>query len=1310
MYEAMAEISNTTVHKVWKRRKAGRPSPVLGVILHGEEAILCGPTGERPPIIRIGDKRQAERLCIVALEQPDRHSAIRYLVGAIPTLETGLAGILNEGLLSSHELLCGTRSRSDWQKACETSDSVLNKRWGDVLDNLGFSKEPLDNLTLLLRSDEERTALAVMLEERETPEGDSVRFNSLSPLSYALNKADKEKLDWVIMLQADRIRLYATRNIGVARRSRTEAFVECQPALLSESNIGLFWLLFSASALTQQGSLSQVLDQSRRFAGRLADKLRERIYDLVVPSLALGIATARDLGKPTSADLSLTYEMALTVLFRLLFIAYAEDRDLLPYKGNEFYRRRSLKQKAQELAKLATEDASSAGIHHWEETSQLWCAVSEGNSEWGVPAYNGAMFSVDPEVSRAGAELVGIRLENSYFMEVLRGLLLIDTPEGVYAPVDFRSLGVREFGTIYEGLLQSELSLAEQDLTLDKKGAYVPATAESKAIVKKGEIYLHDRSGTRKHSGSYYTPEIVVEHLLEEALISALNRHFEHLREKDETEAAERFFNFRVADIAMGSGHFLVAAIDLMEIRMARELEDRPLPGVRAELADLREVARKSLGELGESLLIDDSLLLRRQIARRCIYGVDANPLSVQLARLSIWIHTFVPGLPLSFLDHNLVRGNSVVGVGDMDDIGKKLKPGGSLLPDDTDQLLGEARAPLRRLANSRDMTVIDIEASRKNMEEAEAAIKDTEALCDLITAHPISDSERIRTFQFSNWKEKRKGILRSAEFKEARKDLSGIDAFHFPVRFPEVFLEESPGFDVIIGNPPWQEATVEKLAFWARHFPGLRGLGSREQSLHMKELEEQRPDLKSLFESEQAELTGIRKFLTSSGNYLGMGKGDPDLYKAFCWRFWNLVRKDSGRLGVVLPRSALAAKGSEEFRREVMKGSKSLHLTMLLNKGKWVFPEVHPQYTMALCVIERGKPEPSSIHLNGPFRDATSFESSRKEFVVLGSAEVLSWSNSASLPLFPSSESIEVFREIRKSPSLLLPEHREGTWRARPDGEMHATNQVKDGLIDREVKECPEGFWPVYAGESFNLWTPDTDKRYGFANPEEVKKWLLKKRMKSGGQKSKKSAHSEFSPLHLANPETLPCNKARIAFRDITNRTNQRTVIACLVPPKVFLTNQGPYLLWPFGDEKDQAYLLGILSSIPLDWYARRFVETHLNFHVFNSLPVPRPERSCALWRRMVFLSATLAAVDERYSEWVSGIGIERTKLSEQERQCMIDQINAVAGHLYGLSESQMAHVFETFHAGWDFRSRLDNVLVHYRLWKDRIGENGTA
>lgn len=1294
---SQSKPATTTLQRAFKDRKGSRASPVLIVVTYPGGATLCGTGGDQPPVFHVQDISQAERLCDSALSLPDRNAAIRFLADAMPSLETQLPGISNEGLLSLHELTHGTRNRSDWGPAVERAKSVLGKSKKELLTALGFTCQRLDNLTELLSAGEERTALAVLLNEDELPEIGTGRFNNLSPISYALTKADKERLPWVVMVQGDRVRVYNTKNIGVGRRGRTETYVECQPSLLSSGDIGLLWLLFSAEALKEGGTINSILDESKRFAADIADRLRERIYEIVVPQLAMGIAKARNLTAPSKDDIALTYEMALTVLFRLLFIAYAEDRDLLPYKGNEAYRRRSLKQKAIELAKAESKHTPiSAGDHHWVETAQLWQAVSRGNKEWGVPAYDGTMFSSDAAVSKSGALIASITLPNQSFEVALRGLLLTDSEDTLYAPVDFRALSVREFGTIYEGLLESELSLAEQNLTMDKKGTYLPAGEAGPVFVNAGEIYLHDRSGARKSSGSYYTPDFAVEHLLDGALEPALDEHLERMTGLSDADRTEQFFDFRVADIAMGSGHFLVAAIDRIERRFALWLEENPTPGITRELQYLREAAKTELGELADTVVIEDGQLLRRMIARRCIYGVDLNAITVQLARLSIWIHTFVPGLPLSLLDHNLVHGNALVGVGSLDEIRKKFDEGaGTLFEVDADNLLGQAAEPLRKLAQLSDASVKDIEAGRALMEEARLKTLETKALCDLITAQPVSDDPRLKGYQFEDWERLKSEVQGSTVLRLARDILEPLTAMHFPIAFPEVFLGHSQGFNVILGNPPWETIKVEEQKFWSRHMPGLRAKSQADFKKLRDELYLTRPDLVRGLDEETERQLKLRKVLLS-GNFLGLATGDPDLYKAFSSRFANLIEAVFGAIGVVLPRAALASKGAEEFRKEMFAKLGQLKITTLINKGRWVF-DMEPRYTVALVCGGNGK-NPPEIILNGPFTSFDEFKSNAGKFEKLALTDLAEISPTFSLPMFPRSDSFEVFSQLCQSPAVSTDDG--FSWRARPDREMDSS--LQKNLMKISAEDSEAGLWPVFKGSSFKLWENDTGNYYSWAYVQQTLDWLQNKRSTSHAS-SRDGVHGEFALEVISNPETLPPLFPRIAFRKVCRSTDSRTMICSLVPPKVFLQDGAQYILFPRGTLKDQAYLLGVLSSIVLDWYARRFVEVNFNYYLFNQLPVPRPSKENVLWKRAVQLSGRLACSDERFVDWAAAVGVDYGPLDSDDKQDKIHELDAVVAHLYGLSEPQLVHVFETFHEGWHYEARLHEVLKHYHAWAGR-------
>ena len=432
---------------------------------------------------------------------------------------------------------------------------------------------------------------------------------------------------------------------------------------------------------------------------------------------------------------------------------------------------------------------------------------------------------------------------------------------------------------------------------------------------------------------------------------------------------------------------------------------------------------------------------MRRLIARRCVYGIDLNELSVELARLAVWIHTFVPGLPLSFLDHNLVHGNALVGIGSLTEIKEKFEERTGTLFGDPALLLEAAKKPLQRLASINDATVADVIAARTAAEEVNAAVKDTKGLCDLIVALPISEDKKITGFPFENWKSR----IGNKEIRAAiDTTLDGTHVRHFPIMFPEVFLRSRPGFDVILGNPPWDEVTVEELAFWARHFPGLRGLAQTDQEREKDRLRTERQDLVVTYEAEREEKEQTRKVLIS-GAYPDMGTGDPDLYKAFCWRFWHLTTPERGRIGVVLPRATLVAKGSTRFRETIFRGATHVDLTVLHNNGRWVFSEIDPRIAIVLVCITRGARARRTIHLQGPFASEKAFRdgTQKSKGHVFSWEEVSAWNDTASLPLLPDSESAAVFTQLRKAARLDSkppPPHR--NWRARPDRELDATLQ----------------------------------------------------------------------------------------------------------------------------------------------------------------------------------------------------------------------------------------------------------------------------
>jgi hypothetical protein len=687
---------------------------------------------------------------------------------------------------------------------------------------------------------------------------------------------------------------------------------------------------------------------------------------------------------------------------------------------------------------------------------------------------------------------------------------------------------------------------------------------------------------------------------------------------------------------------------------------------------------------------IEDGQLLRRLIARRCIYGVDLNPVAVQLARLAVWVHTFVPGLPLSLLDHNLVCGNSLVGIGRVSEIRDALAGDEQdLFTVSAHTLVGDALESLDRLGRAADASATELERARDAHEAAREATKPAKHLCDLVCAARMADEQP--GLPAGNWEQIRDEMEELAGNYRAVARLAPLNPLHFAVAFPEVFLRERAGFDVILGNPPWEEATVEEDAFWARHRPGLRGLPQREQEALKTQLRESRPDLVAQLEADKRNAETLRRALVT-GPFPGMGTGDPDLYKAFCWRFWELLA-ESGATGVVVPRSALGAKGSGDFRRAIFELASDIRITMVHNKAGWVFPEAEHRYTIGLLAFAKNAEGSDRLELRGTFNDLASF---RKGGGMPGhrfSFENLSgWTDTCALPLLPDERSLEIFATMREHPRLDLDDGR--SWMVRANRELDATNDR--GLFDVDSRDCPDGYWPVYKGASFDLWRPDTGNYYGWADPDRVLPALQEKRERAS--RNRRSSFSLMPADWVADESTLPCRHPRIAFRDISRSTDSRTMRCTLIPPGVVCTNKAPYFLWPRGDEEDQAYLLGIMASIPFDWFSRRFVETNLNYHILYPLPVPRPEDDDPLRQELIATAGRLAAVDDRYADWAAAVGVDHGPLTEEERERAIHRIDALSAHLYGLKQEQLEHLFATFHEGWTYEPRLAAVLEQYR------------
>lgn len=1265
------------LRRAWDRRRKGRAVPVV-ILTHVDGAVrICGPEGQPPPLAELPNSLAAEVLR-QALQLPPSD----VVPGLLSLLQRsqgsgGVPGLRNRQLLSTHYLseVLPRQDPATWADLVDRSKAARRSEGRGLLTALGYRIVETEPKELLLHLGDEIVAIAHIYSAGTNL--DRIREHGTAPPAAALlARARARGQARALLVSGPLIRLYTTdpsEELEVSAAST--AYLEIDTRILPDDHAGILAACLSAEALRAGGSFDTLAEESKRYAVELRARFRDRVYEKVVPLIVRGLATAATQAGTPVAPHEL-YRSTLALLFRLLFVLYAEDRNLLPLE-NPFYRQRSLTARLAQIQRVVEDggrgfDKRATDI--WDDLRSIFVAVRDGHTEWGIPPYDGGLFEDGGETAE-GRILATVRLPNAILGPALYDLAIDRDLEGS-GKVDFGDLGVRHLGTIYEGLLSYEVAVADVDLTVDPKEEgepWVAAGSGDKVEVRAGQPYLQSPKGGRKMTGSYYTPAFVVDRLVRGAMLPTLQRHLDSLRSLSEEDAAAALFDFRVCDPAMGSGHFLVSALDLATEAMAAFLAEKRMMPVVAELdrarAQITAIGR-AYGAEGLGERVSDIDLLRRLVMKRCIYGVDLNPMAVELARLGLWLHAFVPGLPLSFLGHSLREGNSLVGVAGPE-INAFVEGGAMLFGSVLTAALGAALEDARAIGTIPDLELSDVEESKTRQRRLEEETHGLRQLLDLYVAsckpgmparedivlHP----DAARLISGAVPKEWGSATITASDFCREQR------ALHWQLAFPEVFVRERPGFDAILANPPWEEVTVEQLGFYTRYLPGIKSEASQtEQERRIYAYTERHPEVKERYVAECETADELRMVLRH--HYHLTQSGDPDLYKAFAERFLNLCRP-GGALGVVLPRSAFAADGTAPFRAALFGSSQRVTLDFLLNKGRWVF-DMEPRYTVCLLVGEIGAGSPETVvSTAGPIDNRLAFTGVDEERVEWTVAELAALSDGLEVPLIPSHAAAALFHRMCTS----APPFRsaDGGFRMLPWRELDMTNDRKSGLL----KETGEG-WPVYSGDSFDIYNPDRGAHKFVLNEKEGISHLQAKRQNSGLWKR------NFLPTVLKDPKTLPQYGARILFRDVTRSTDSRTVRACVVPPRVFATNKAPSLLFPKGDQADEAYVVGVMCSVPFDWTARRRVETNLNFFILAALPFPRPDRDDPKRRRIVELSGRLACPDDRFGPFAQAIGVEYGPVDADTRRGLVAEIDALVAHLYELTRDDLEVIFQDFPA----------------------------
>ncbi len=651
------------------------------------------------------------------------------------------------------------------------------------------------------------------------------------------------KVLWGILTNGRVWRLYYHRF-----PSRMEGYIEFDLGRVVKERdltlLKLFYLLFRKEAFIpaewrRKSFLEMALQERKRWEERVSESLENKIFLEVFPSIAKGFfEDAAKKGREKNEELlEEVYENTLIFLYRLLFLLYAEDRNLLPV-DDENYRTYSLMKIREEIAELMDAGRTpSCKFFYYDRLKNLFKIVNNGDKALKISAYNGGLFNSD-----VYPFLESYSVPDKYLVPALDKL----SREGGRF-INYRDLSVRQLGSIYEGLLEFKLKVAENPLKIGRKNGievYRTVKSEGEAVVKEGELYLTNEREERKSSGSYYTPDYIVQTIVKETLepfveerLCAFKRRISELKKKKgytakqkteelkKLDPAESLLELKVLDPAMGSGHFLVGVVDYLSDKILEIMNGisgnvyfgnevyvsplvRKIEEIRKKILDR---AREEGCAINEERLSEKNLI-KRIVLKRCIYGVDLNPLAVELAKVSLWLHTFTVGAPLSFLDHHLRCGNSLIGA-DPESFEKLFS--GSLFGSRYAGLMNALKL-LKRVQEITDSDISEVEESARVYSQVVKELEPYRKVLDLFVAkHFLNNGLQLLIdgtkgnpldivegkVDFGNKKEDKK--LKEL-FNRALELAKKKRFFHWELEFPEVWQREKKGFDVVLGNPPY--------------------------------------------------------------------------------------------------------------------------------------------------------------------------------------------------------------------------------------------------------------------------------------------------------------------------------------------------------------------------------------------------------------------------------------------------------------------------------------------------------------------------
>jgi hypothetical protein len=1114
------------------------------------------------------------------------------------------------------------------------------------------------------------------------------RRSAHSCLQECLNADDSA--NWGLLLSGDRLRLLHD-NPSLVK----PAYLQVDLELLVEGELfdefAVLWLLLHASRFHHPQTASCVLntwkEQAQEAGERVLGQLRHGVQQ-ALEALGNGLlqhpGNDELRGQLASGELSGAelHRQLLRLVYRSLFLFTAEDRDLLfPRTISQDDARRRIYREGYSvgrLRELAIRRSASEGPYGdlWQTQKLVFLQLRQSSSPLGLPGLGG-LFNL-PQCQA----LEACELGNRFLLRAMRAIGWFQAGDTL-TRVNYRDLNTEELGSVYEGLL-------ELHPQLERSGGSWRLS------------YGGGAGSDRKTTGSYYTPDQLVQLLIVSALLPVIADRLSKATTREEKEAA--LLAIRVLDPACGSGHFLLAAARRLALELAR---------IRAEDEEPSE-------ELRQQCL--------RDVVAHCIYGVDKNPMAVELCKVALWIEAIEPGKPLSFLDAHIQCGDSLVGVFDP----KVLEQG---IPDEAyKQLTGDDKtvctslkkdnASYRKASKGRSGGLqgsLNLSGaqpssqSQNRLQEIEAMPEDSLAestakqeayaswlqeagsdleqlAADLYTAAfflpktaetraCVPTTEHLLKLQLG------KPLEDEALIQSVTQASRDFRFFHWHLRFGEVM--DKGGFDCVLGNPPWEMMQLDPREFFAARVPEIAtaaNMAARNRLI--SQLEDDHPGLFREFQIERLGVDGSQAFVHGSGRFPFTSFGRINLAPLFAEHALNLISKGS-RAGMILPTGIVTDSFTQHFCRHILENNRVVTLRDFENR-EGLFPGVHRSYKFSLLTLGDGVDATDFVF----FATATQqLADDRRHFTLSADDIALINPNTRTCPVFRSKTDAELTKKIYGRVPVLIDEamgEAGNPWDVKfnlmfmmnTDSHLFFDESAADRLPLYEAKLVHhyDHRWATYDVDGSSRDVTMTEKR----DPDfqvTPRYWVER------GEVEARLKGQDWDRQWL------------MGWRDITNATNERTVIAS-VAPMAGVGNQMP-LMHP-GDKINirlVACLLGNLSSIGYDFFARHKVGgTHMNFFIYKQLPVLPPS---------AFNSTAIDFIQPRVLEltytsnelkpWAEDLGYDGPPfIFDPERRALLRaELDAYYAHLYGLSRDELRYILDPADLmGPDYPSETFRVL----------------